>query len=183
MLVSRLSFWLCAFIVYLYAVKVEKQPLLLWTEKKYSFLFYVGSVISLVLILLLGINIISLTGLSFDLNNNKGTKLNSMISVLRKSRSLLVFTCLTAGVTEELIFRGYLIPRLQLFFKKPIFPLILSSVLFGVAHIGYGSIAQIIGPLFIGFVFAFYYQRYRNIKVLILCHFLWDLLTLLILTR
>jgi len=182
MLFSRIFFWICAIAVYAYAVKVEKQKLLLWTEKKYSFLFYLGSIISILLILLAGITIISLIGMPLGLHN-KSAKLNGMVSVLRKNKSLLVFTCLMAGVTEELIFRGYLIPRLQLFFKSPYLPLIISSLLFGVAHIGYGSIAQIIGPIFIGFVFAGYYQKYRNIKILILCHFLWDFFTLLILTR
>ena len=182
MLLSRLSFWLCTLVIFLYVVKVEKQALLLWPEKEYSFLFYVSSVLALLLILLAGMTIISLTGMSLGLNN-KSTKLHGLLSVLRKNRPLLIFTCLTAGVTEELIFRGYLIPRLQLFFKNPIFALIISSVLFGVAHIGYGSVVQIIGPIFIGFVFALYYQRYRNIKVVMLCHFLWDFFTLLILTR
>ena len=182
MFFSRICFWICTIAIYAYAVNVEKQRLLLWTEKKYPFLFYVGSIISILLILLAGITIISLIGMPLGLHN-KSTKLNGMVSVLRKNKLLLVFTCLTAGVTEELIFRGYLIPRLQLFIKNPTFALIISSVLFGIAHIGYGSIAQIIGPIFIGFIFALYYQKYRNIKILILCHFLWDFLTLLILTR
>jgi membrane protease YdiL (CAAX protease family) len=39
-----------------------------------------------------------------------------LVQVL-KNRLLLVFTCLTAGITEEIIFRGYLLPRLEILLK------------------------------------------------------------------
>jgi membrane protease YdiL (CAAX protease family) len=35
-----------------------------------------------------------------------------LVQVLKKTL-LLVFTCLTAGITEEIIFRGYLLPILK----------------------------------------------------------------------
>ncbi|HEX9512213.1 MAG TPA: type II CAAX endopeptidase family protein [Puia sp.] len=180
--VSRIFFWLCLLAMVAYAVRIEKQPFLLWAEKKYSFGYYLASVIAILLILLAGVAILSRIELAFGILK-KSDKLNGMVVVLRRSKWLLVFTCLTAGVTEELIFRGYLIPRLQLFFKGSYPSLIISSVFFGLAHIGYGNIAQVIGPVFIGFIFALYYQKYRNIKVVIICHFLWDYLTLLVMTR
>jgi membrane protease YdiL (CAAX protease family) len=40
-----------------------------------------------------------------------------LVQVLKKNRLLLVFTCLTAGITEEIIFRGYLLPRLEILLK------------------------------------------------------------------
>lgn len=175
--ISRIFFWICLLAMYVYAVKVEKQPFLLWTEKKYSFGYYLVSVIAVLLILLAGMLILSGIELSLGLLK-KSAKLNGMLSILRQNPWMVVFTCLTAGVTEELVFRGYLIPRLQLFSKSHYPPLIISSILFGAAHIGYGNIAQVLGPIFIGFIFALYYQKYRNIKVLIICHFLWDYFTL-----
>ncbi|MGH2565030.1 MAG: CPBP family glutamic-type intramembrane protease [Ginsengibacter sp.] len=39
---------------------------------------------------------------------------------------------------------------------------------------------NVVGPVFIGIVFAFYYWKWRNIKVVILCHFLWDFISLML---
>jgi uncharacterized protein len=179
---SRLCFWACTFIVYVYAVKAEKLPFLFWDEKKLAVPKYLLSVISILLILLAGMALIAVVVKPLGINN-KSAKLQEMVSVLRKDKWLLLFTCLTAAVTEELVFRGYLIPRLQLFFKNPYPSLLISTALFGIAHISYGSVVQVVGPLYIGLIFALYYQKYRNIKVVMACHFLWDLLTLLIMTH
>jgi len=97
----------------------------------------------------------------------------------RKYPFLLVFTALTAGVTEELVFRGYLQPRLELLFKNPYWAIVISSLIFGLAHIMYGTVKNVIDPFFIGLGLAIYYWRYRNIKVAMVFHFLWDLLGLL----
>jgi hypothetical protein len=87
---------------------------------------------------------------------------------------LLLFTCLTAGITEELIFRGYLLPRLEILFKNKWAAIIISALLFGLAHGGYGDLSKMLVPFIIGFIFAFYYTRYRSLTVLIICHFLID---------
>jgi membrane protease YdiL (CAAX protease family) len=42
-----------------------------------------------------------------------------LVQVLKKNRLLLVFTCLTAGITEEIIFRG--LPRLEILLKIKIY--------------------------------------------------------------
>lgn len=182
LLITRIFFWICLLVMVAYAVRAEKQPFLLWPEKKYPFGTFLISIIAILSILLAAMTILSQVEMAFGVEK-KSANLNKMEVVLKRNQWLLVFTCLTAGVTEELIFRGYLIPRLQLFFKGPYPALIISSVFFGLAHIGYGSIHQVIGPVFIGFIFALYYKKYRNIKVLILCHFLWDYLILFAMTR
>jgi membrane protease YdiL (CAAX protease family) len=52
-----------------------------------------------------------------------------LVQVLKKIRLLLVFTCLTAGITEEIIFRGYLLPRLEILKNKNL-SVIISSLFF-----------------------------------------------------
>lgn len=175
---SRLKTWLCLFLIYIYSVKVEKRNFLLWTEQKYSFLFYLKSTTKILLTLILVMLIVSYL-LKISGANTYSQKMEEIVQVLRKNKLLLLFTCLTAGITEELIFRGYIIPRLELLLKTTYFPIIISSVLFGFLHFSYGNYAQIIGPLFIGLVFAIHYNKYRNIKMIIGCHFLWDLVVLL----
>ena len=67
-------------------------------------------------------------------------------------------------------------------FKNPYLAIIVNSMLFGLLHIKYGTVINVLAPIFIGFVFSYYYWRFKNIKVVILCHFLWDLIAIFIST-
>ena len=103
-----------------------------------------------------------------------------ILTVFRHDTPLMLFTCVTAGIVEEFVFRGYLMPRLQLLFNRPYITVLVSSLLFGILHVGYGTVAQVVVPIFIGVVFAIHYYHFRNIKILIFCHFFWDIQALLI---
>ena len=170
---SRGLCWLILAILWLYTRKVEKQKLLLWEEKPYDFLQYLLSIITILitmLLLLIAIGIfIKLTGL-----NKSSAKMIELLAIFKKNKLLVLFTALTAGIVEEFIFRGYMQPRLDIIFKNPYVAILLSSLLFGLLHIGYGTLVNVIGPFLIGLIFACYYWKFRNIKVLIICHFLWD---------
>ena len=178
--VSRLLNWACLFLLFVYVIKIEKQSFLIWKEKKYQFLSYFISTIGIFIILVAGgfIILLSLTGY-----NEKSAKLFEIVALLKSNKPLLVFTALTAGVVEELIFRGYMLPRLVNIFKSPFLAIAVSSILFGLLHYKYGTIFNVVGPIFIGAVFASYYWRYRNIKVIIFCHFLWDLVSLFLIVK
>jgi membrane protease YdiL (CAAX protease family) len=106
-------------------------------------------------------------------------KIKELTIIFKSNSWLLLFTCLTAGITEELIFRGFLMPRLELLLKNRNLAIALSSILFGALHFGYGTLLQVIGPICIGFALAIHYYKYRNIKIVIICHFVWDLLVIL----
>jgi membrane protease YdiL (CAAX protease family) len=176
--ISRLAIWFCLLLVYMYSLHVEKQSFLLWKEKKYSLLFYVKSVATTMGILVLVVLVVSLM---FKLSGSdiESQKINEILKYFKNNIPLILFTSITAGVTEELFFRGYLIPRLEIVLKNTYLAIFLSSVIFGLIHYSYGTAIQIVGPFFIGLVLAFHYQKHRNIKIVILCHFLWDLLVLL----
>jgi membrane protease YdiL (CAAX protease family) len=179
--ISRIVIWFCLFLVYMYSIHIEKQAFLLWEEKKYSFPFYLKSVVKTMLSLLLAVFMISLIFKLTDLNVDS-KKMNEILKFFKNNTSLILLTSITAGVIEEFIFRGYLIPRLEILLKNTYIAIIISSILFGLIHYSYGTLIQIIGPFFIGLIFAFHYQKYRNIKIIIICHFLWDLLALIIKT-
>ncbi len=180
--ITRMLYWVCLLLLWLYSTRVEKQDLLIWKEKEYKFLICLVSVVVIFLVLLAGMlliqTLLSLAGLS-----KKSDALSVIVNILRSNKILLVFTALTAGVVEELIVRGYIQPRLQLIFKNGWVSIIISSLVFGLLHYKYGTLLNIAGPFFIGLVFAFYYWKYRNIRILIACHFLWDLVALLILVN
>ncbi len=174
LLASRLLYWLCAVLVWLYANKIEGQPLFIRKEQPYPFSGYLLSIVVLLLILFassVAINLI-LTALKVT---SSGSRVPEIVEIFRQNIPLLFFTSLTAGVTEELLFRGYLQTRFKKLFNNSFVAIFLSSLLFGLLHYRYGTIANVLVPFIIGLVFAFYYQKYRNIKVLIICHMLWDL--------
>ena len=179
---SRILYWISAAFLWLYATKIEKQTLLIWEETKYNASFYVKLIFTIFLGLILGLYIIkiflSLIGLL-----NKSDKMAELTVFFLNSKLLLVFTALTAGVVEELIFRGYLLPRFEIIFKNHWIAISISSLLFGLLHYRYGTIVNVVGPVFIGFVFGYFYWRFRNIKILIIAHFLWDIMALLLLIK
>lgn len=92
-------------------------------------------------------------------------------------RIAFVLLSLTAGICEEVIFRGYGISVLERLCKRKPVALVLSSAAFMSLH----GIAFIPWPLMlqyfvIGLVFGFFFQKYRRLEILILIHFLIDAL-------
>jgi len=175
-LISRLLFWLYVLAVWLYAFKIERQPILLWSEKEYNIGTNALSVVLVLLGIIAGSAVINICIKLLHLTPS---------SVVIKTFAnipgwLKLFTVITAAVGEELIFRGYLIPRLQLYFKSIWTPIIISALLFGLAHASYGTLSNTLGPLYIGLIFGWYYQKYNNIKVLMICHFIIDFVALLL---
>ena len=182
LLISRIAIWLALGLLFVYARKIEKQPILLWVEKKYSFGYYFISVIVTLLAVVAVLIVFSIiwTLLGFKKDSDS---LNKIIEIFRHNHFLVLLTCLTAGITEELVFRAYIMPRLQLLFNKTYISIIASSVIFGLIHFGYGTALNVVGPFIIGLVFAVHYYKYRNIKILMICHFLWDYVVIILKIR
>ncbi|WP_184547455.1 CPBP family intramembrane glutamic endopeptidase [Mucilaginibacter sp. FT3.2] len=174
-MLSRLTFWLYFGLIYLYVARVEKRSLLLWSDKSYPVGYYILSVIVLLLVIMFGGGII---GVVLELLGMLKIS-KTIIWMQNLSTPIKIFGAITAGLLEELIFRGYMMPRLELLLKNKYLPIIISTLIFGLAHIGYGTFVNVLIPMFIGLVFACHYYKYRNIKILIICHTLIDLNALL----
>lgn len=170
-LVSRLLFWTALGLIFLYCIKTEHQPLLLWPEKAQGFKKACISIFLILLLIVAGSAALRVIAHVFHWQAESAV----VSRLIGYGAPLRLFIVVTAAYTEEMLFRGYLMPRLQLFFKGNWLPVILSSLIFGLAHFRYATFVNIAGPVFIGLVFAAYYQKYRNIKVLIICHFIIDL--------
>jgi len=67
---------------------------------------------------------------------------------------------------EEFFFRAFLVPRVGI---------VISSVLFSLAHLGYGSIAEAIGAGVLGLVLAFFYSKHKKILPNYLAHMIYNL--------
>ncbi|HTD97904.1 MAG TPA: CPBP family intramembrane glutamic endopeptidase [Mucilaginibacter sp.] len=174
--ISRLIIWATLPLVYRYAVKVEQRDFLLWKETTRRTYFYIAAV-AVLFLLIFGAQIIASVPRYLGFHDNV-VVLKYWNDMLRHHLFLFVFTCFTAGVTEELLIRGYVLPRLSLLFKSGYQPVIISSLLFSLLHIGYRNLGECIFTFVFGIICAVCYQKYRNIKLLMLFHFLYDLIIL-----
>jgi membrane protease YdiL (CAAX protease family) len=107
-------------------------------------------------------------------------KLLQLSSIFKNNYFLIIFTCLTAGVIEELLMRAYIQPRVEKIYNSPVLGVIISALLFAILHSTYGTIGQVVVPFFIGIVFAIFYKLYSNINILIICHFMFDFISLML---
>ncbi len=181
-LVSRILCWCILGIIFIYVRKKEKQNILLWSETEYSIGTHVAFFFIMLLVLFTGLAVIHLILNLMHLASESSQM--AMLKYIFKNYKLLVpVTTITAGVTEELIFRGYLMPRLELLYNNKYVTVIVSSLLFGMIHIGYGTVINVVATAFIGFIFALHYQKYRNIGFLIFFHFIWDTMAAYVLLR
>ena len=173
---SRFIFWGELLFMAVYTQKVEKQSLLIWQEQKKDAGFFILSIFVLYLLSIPAGILSNIPGL-FGLKENNDA-LKRLMPIFFHNQWLLVFTAFTAGVTEELLFRGYVLTRLSKLFKDQVTPVIVSALLFSALHYSYKSLRELIFAFLIGLVYGYYYQKYRNILTLIIAHFLLDLINL-----
>lgn len=176
---TRIALWTVLGLIFLYNLFIEKNTFLLWKEKKYPVLFYIKTVIALYLICAFGGSLLNLI-IQLLTQEGMSKKLAQISSVFKNNYSLIIFTCFTAGAVEELLMRGYIQPRIEKIYNNPYVGIFVSAALFGILHSTYGTIGQVLVPFFIGTVFASFYKIYSNIKILIICHFMYDFVSMMI---
>ncbi|MCT2564114.1 CPBP family intramembrane glutamic endopeptidase [Chryseobacterium herbae] len=177
---TRIALWTVLGLVFLYSLFIEKNTFLLWKDKKYSTLFYIKAVIALYLICAFGSSFLNLI-IQLLTREGMSNKLAQISLVFKNNYLLIIFTCFTAGAVEEFLMRGYIQPRIEKIYNSPYVGIIGSAALFGILHSTYGTIGQVVIPFFIGTVFALFYKKYSNIKILIICHCMYDLVSMMIL--
>lgn len=171
---SKVEFWITILLLYIYASKIEKSNFLLWEEQKKKLLFYSISVAALLLIIAVLLTSISVIKNFAGVTQNDEI-LNRVNDTWSQSWSLFIFSAITAAVTEELIFRGYLLPRIKLLTGNAWLSILISSAIFGLAHYTYEDFTRMLFPFIIGLVFSVFYYRYRSLITLIICHLIIDL--------
>ncbi|REC61542.1 hypothetical protein DRF65_15250 [Chryseobacterium pennae] len=176
--ISRLAIWAVFLIILLYSHYIEKESFLVQKEKKYSVSFGIKAVICLYLFCVFGGAVINLLIQNF-IHKEESSKILQFASIFKNNYFLIIFTCFTAGTVEELLMRGYIQPRIEKIYNSPYAGILVSAALFGILHSTYGTIGQVVIPFFIGIIFALFYKKYSNIKILIACHFMIDLISLM----
>ncbi len=92
--------------------------------------------------------------------------------VSASERLMIILTSLTAGITEEVIFRGFGITRLTRLVRSPWIAMILTTISFIYIHGTRSPIPYAIAGLAFGVPFVL--MRCRRLEILILIHFLID---------
>lgn len=98
-----------------------------------------------------------------------------IMPVSKEEKKVWTFVSWTAGITEEIIYRGFLIFALaELFPSLSIWLiLVISSILFGLAHT-YQGLGNVIRTSLVGLFFTVLYIGLGSIIPLIILHFLID---------
>lgn len=104
------------------------------------------------------------------------SEVSPIFPVTKKEKKLWTYVSLTAGITEEIIYRGFLIFALEYLFPNLSIMIIIliSSIIFGLAHTYQGFVMGVLRTTIFGVVFSVLYISLGSIIPLILFHFLLD---------
>ncbi|MHA1752537.1 MAG: CPBP family intramembrane glutamic endopeptidase [Candidatus Helarchaeota archaeon] len=93
---------------------------------------------------------------------------------------ILLVLVILIGITEEIIFRGYIQAKLNKYYKS-IFAILISSLFFALAHmprmlfeLGFLGIIGMISYTVIGLIFGYYKRFLNNLLGIIILHAFWD---------
>ncbi|MDE5052862.1 CPBP family intramembrane metalloprotease (plasmid) [Niallia taxi] len=100
----------------------------------------------------------------------------AIMPVSKREKKLWNYVSITAGLTEEIIYRGFLIFAFSYFFPNLSvwFVVIFASLLFGLAHTYQGLLSGVLRTAIVGLIFSVLYMGLNSIIPLILLHFLID---------
>ena len=105
----------------------------------------------------------------------------SLIPTMQMAEFALAFVLVVVvALTEETIFRGYLILRFRNVIANPSIAVVLSAVIFSLGH-GYEGTAGVITVGVMGLVLALVYVWRRSLVAPIVMHFLQDFLSIVLL--
>ena len=110
------------------------------------------------------------------------TKLSSFLLATGLAKVLLAFMLVTVvAVSEETVFRGYLLLRFKAVTGRTSAAVLLSSVIFSLGH-GYEGMAGLISVFFLGVILAVVYLWRQSLVASMVMHFLIDFSSIILTT-
>ncbi len=89
----------------------------------------------------------------------------------------LIFTVIIAPINEEIFFRGFLVSKAGKFFGVGA-GIILSALLFALAHLSYLSISEFVAAFFFGLIAGYAFVKTKSLYTSIVGHMLVNLVTI-----
>ncbi len=93
--------------------------------------------------------------------------------------AIALLLLIVVAVSEEVIFRGYLIGRFKAISRNPVAALLLSSVIFAAGH-GYERSGGVVGVFILGSIFGAVYLWRRSLVAPIIMHFIQDFIGIIL---
>ena len=171
--------WITLTISFILVRQIEKNDYLTLEEKKYNLFFYFKNIILFFIILMIANILAGKTSLFFFFFH-ESEKLSILTTTFKTNKYLLLFTAITAGIVEEIIFRGYILIRLLVLTKSKFLSVFSSTFLFLLMHLSYGNFISVITSTIFGILSSIYYLKFSNIKLLIFAHIIWDMIAFMI---
>lgn len=91
----------------------------------------------------------------------------------------ILFLITLQPIAEEIFFRGFILEKINSMYGK-IPAIIISSILFGMAHLSYGNIYPAMMIIFIGILLAVLVFKTKNLTAAIIAHVLFNLTSFLL---
>lgn len=111
-----------------------------------------------------------------SINQNIPDEVKVLLPVTKKEKQIWVFTAVTAGITEELLYRGFLF-----FLMGALFPglnifiiLVVSALIFGTGHV-YQGFFEAAKAMLIGLIFGLFFIAFGTIIPCIVLHTMQDM--------
>ncbi len=142
--------------------------------------WYVAAYIVLVMLIATPLRIVRQRRLRADGRNRLATRVTAMHPTTARERWLATAISITAGITEEITFRGLFIAAGVGLLHVPAWvAALLSAVVFGIGH-RYQGVRGMVGTGVLGVTFAALYLVSGNLLIPIVMHVLIDVLALVI---
>lgn len=101
------------------------------------------------------------------------TELTPFLPIKKSHLPAYTFMCITAGICEEIIFRGFLVTYAKSFFENDYPAVIIPAAVFAVAHFYQGIIA-VIKIFILSVIFGFIFLRSGSLWIVMFLHFAID---------
>ena len=120
----------------------------------------------------------------FILQNFAGTDVADLSNIpdlqnYFSSPAILFILVAIMPIAEEIFFRGFLLEKFESF-AGPNIAIVATSILFGIAHMGYGKLFPVIVPIFMGLLLAYIVIRTKNLFASIFAHVSFNVIAIIL---
>ena len=175
-LLREVGMWLLLLIsIILWIYFVEKRTLASIGWKKVTTKMIFGGIgIGLVAFILFGISNVIIQALGLELNQALGELFAS------QPFFVLMLISLRAAVVEEVLYRGYAFERINELTNSKWIAALVPVIIFMLAHLSWG-VGHLVFVFFAGGLFMLIYVLKRNLGLVMIAHFVTDVIAMLVL--
>lgn len=167
---GEVMWWVLVALVLLYVALIERRPLASIGFRRPRSRDILAAIGAAVIALGGMVLIYSVLFPALHLQMNK----EAMNGILQTPLWYRVILVTRAAVAEEIVFRGYPIPRLEELSRSRMFAALLSWAVFTYAHLSYWGAAQLLITGWGGLVLTVLFLWRRNLWANMICHWLTD---------